>query len=104
MASARPMGMGRCATALLLALILAVTLAACSRHPPAGIPVAPALNPIAAENRESGTDAWRISKYSDDVNQQVKGYASAVSVNVGESITLFVTVNPAQSYSIDVYR
>jgi hypothetical protein len=104
MAPARPLGIGRRAAALLLALILPVMVAACSRHRPADHPVSPALNPIAAENRESGTDAWRISKYSDDVDQQVKGYASAVSVNVGESITFFVTVNPAQSYSIDVYR
>jgi hypothetical protein len=103
-APARPTGVGPRASALLLAVILPMALAACSPHPSASNPAVPALNPIAAENRESGTDAWRVSKYSDDVDQQVKGYASAVSVNVGESITFFVTVNPAQFYSIDVYR
>ena len=34
---------------------------------------------------------------SDDVAKQIKGYASAVSVAKGATITLFVTVNPAQT-------
>jgi hypothetical protein len=41
---------------------------------------------------------------ANDVNKQIKGYASATSVNLGESITFYVTVNPAQQYTMDVYR
>jgi uncharacterized membrane protein len=63
-------------------------------------------NPITIENQQAGTTAWQIpfgSAGSDGVGQ-MKGYASAVSVNKGDSITFYVSVNPAQSYTIDVYR
>src|SRR5439155_6688529 len=46
-------------------------------------------NPIVVENQQPGTDAWYIWKYpniADDTHQQIKGYASAVSVNKGEGI------------------
>jgi hypothetical protein len=45
-----------------------------------------------------------MSLPADDVGKQIKGYASATSVNKGESITFYVTVTPAQQYTIDVYR
>jgi hypothetical protein len=62
-------------------------------------------NPITAENALPGTNAWRINLTpSDDVAKQIKGYASTTSVNKGDTITLFVTVNPAQTFSLDVYR
>src|SRR5262249_44081289 len=35
---------------------------------------------------------------------QVMGYAVEKSVNAGENITFYVTVNPAQTYNMDVYR
>jgi len=63
-------------------------------------------NPITIENQQPGTTAWQLpwgSVGSDGVGQ-VKGYASAVSVNKGDNITFYVSVNPAQSYTIDVYR
>jgi hypothetical protein len=42
---------------------------------------------------------------ADDVDLQIKGYASATSINRGEKITFYVTVNPTpQTYTIDVYR
>ncbi len=65
-------------------------------------------NPIVFENQQPGTDQWQIGignfKSSDDKTQQVKGYASATSVNKGNSITFYVTVNPTQTYTIDIYR
>lgn len=62
-------------------------------------------NPIVAENALPGTDAWRLSlNPSDDITKQIKGYASATSVNPGDTITLYVTVNPAQTFTLDVYR
>jgi hypothetical protein len=68
-----------------------------------------ALEPdVVRENREVGTDAWRFWRHgyerADDVHEQVKAYASATSVGHGEAITLYVSVNPPQRYTIDLYR
>src|SRR5215472_7622157 len=63
-------------------------------------------NPITIENQQPGTTAWQLpwgSVGSDGVGQ-VKGYASAVSINKGENIIFMVNVNPAQTFTIDVYR
>jgi hypothetical protein len=97
-----PNSVRRFALALILAVIVPLALTACTPRPPTYNP--PVDNAIVVENHQLGTDAWRLSKPSDDVRQQVKGYASAVSVNLGESIKFFVTVNPAQPYSVDIYR
>jgi hypothetical protein len=63
-------------------------------------------NPIVLENQNPGSSAWNIEWGSagDDISNQIKGYASATSVNKGGSINLHVSVNPAQTYSIDVFR
>jgi hypothetical protein len=63
-------------------------------------------NPIVLENQNPGSSAWNIEWGSagDDVTGQIKGYASATSVNKGGSINLHVSVNPAQTYTIDVFR
>src|SRR5213594_1553202 len=61
-------------------------------------------NPIVLENQQPGSSGWFWSKAGDDATGQIKGYASATSVNQGESITFYVTVNPAQTYTIDFYR
>src|SRR2546428_10432229 len=72
------------------------------------VPAAPAAgadNPIVVENQQPGSSGWLTgSLISDDAVGQVKGFGSANSVKPGESITFYVTVNPAQSYTIDVYR
>ena len=60
------------------------------------------------ENREPGSDAWQFWRYglqpADDATGQIKGYASATSVDHGGTITVHVSVNPPQPYTIDVYR
>src|SRR6267378_4116955 len=61
-------------------------------------------NPIVIENQQPGTSQWQISRTGTDAGGQIKGYASATSVNKGGNITFFVSVNPAQTYTIDVYR
>lgn len=65
-------------------------------------------NPIFSENQQTGSINWQVKRkgfyVSNDTAQQIKGYASAVSVNKGENITFYVTVNPVQSFSMDVYR
>src|SRR5213594_1932658 len=61
-------------------------------------------NPIVLENQQPGDGGWMWSRLGDDVTQQIKGYASATNINQNESITFYVTVNPAQTYTIDFYR
>lgn len=69
-----------------------------------GIAQAQSQNPVVVENSKSGTDSWMISNSANDTEQQIKGYASATSVNKGQSIDFFISVNLAQTYDIDVYR
>src|SRR3989441_12185402 len=63
-------------------------------------------NPVVVENQQLGSANWQIGggsfRPADDVGKQIKGYASATSVNKGGSITFYVTVNPAQAYTMDV--
>ena len=62
-------------------------------------------NPIVTENQQPGTVQWRIGGLvATDAGGQIKGYASATSVNKGQNITFYVSVSPAQSYIIDIYR
>src|SRR5881296_1604930 len=65
-----------------------------------------ASNAIVIENQQPGTTQWRANfgSTASDAGGQMKGYASATSVNKGENITFYVSVNPAQTYTIDVYR
>src|SRR5438067_619690 len=61
-------------------------------------------NPIVSENQQPGSNGWMPATLGNDVAQQIKGYASTTSVNQGENINFYVTVNPAQSYTLDIYR
>jgi hypothetical protein len=79
--------------------VLIVLLAAVSIPPTAS-----ADNPIATENQQPGTSAWELGTAATDSGAQIKGYASATSVNKGDPIDFFVSVKPAQTYTIDVYR
>ena len=64
-----------------------------------------ASNPIVIENRQAGSTGWQLSsKVSSEDTNEIRGYASAVSINKGQSITFYVTVNPTQTFNIDVYR
>ena len=69
---------------------------------------AAADNPIVLENQQPGSTGWQLYgagyQVADDATGQVKGYASAASVNKGQALTFYVTVSPAQTYTIDVYR
>src|SRR2546428_782778 len=83
-------------------LLMSVTLGICL----APSVVAAQSNPIVIENQQPGSSGWRIpwGSTATDTGGQIKVYASATSVNKGESITFYVTVKPAQAYTIDVYR
>ena len=84
-------------------LIAVVLGAAAAVAPPM---TAAADNPIVVENLQPGTGDWQIpwGSAADDTTKQIKGYGSAVSVNKGGNITFYVSVNTAQTYTIDVYR
>lgn len=92
-------------------LVLAAALALLA---PGVLAVGPAMgstppdNPVVTENQQPGSDAWQLGQsghpVADDVNQQVKGYLSATSVDIGGSIDLKVSVNPAQSFSAQIFR
>jgi hypothetical protein len=65
------------------------------------------LSPVAIENQQPGSGNWAMwmgGMPADDVNKQIKGYASATSVNKGDSITFYVSAAPVQTYTIDIYR
>lgn len=89
---------------LVLALALALVQGTFLSSPPA----LAAGNPIVTENQQPGSSQWQLGlsgfQTADDVGGQIKGYASATSVNKGQSITFYVSVNPSQTYAVDVYR
>ncbi|HEU4686471.1 MAG TPA: N,N-dimethylformamidase beta subunit family domain-containing protein [Nitrospira sp.] len=58
-------------------------------------------NPVSLENLRGGTTGWQLTRPA--VHHEIEGYASAVSIERGESLDLFVsTANTA--YRLDVYR
>jgi hypothetical protein len=64
-------------------------------------------SPVATENDQPGSGNWAMGVGglpADDVGKQIKGYASATSVNKGDSISFYVSVATAQTYTIDFYR
>jgi hypothetical protein len=65
-------------------------------------------NPVVLENQQPGSDQWHLGlpgyDTADDAVGQIKGYAGATSVNKGQPISFFITVNPTQTYTIDLYR
>jgi N,N-dimethylformamidase beta subunit-like, C-terminal/Concanavalin A-like lectin/glucanases superfamily len=83
----------------LVALMLPAVLS-----PSRAADAATGANPVVDENQLPGTAQWQLGKEADDVAKQIKGYASAASVNLGATIDFFVTVKPAQTYTIDIYR
>src|SRR5438876_1351225 len=75
-----------------------------SAIPGPATPALAATNPVITENQAPGSSAWQLTKTADDVNGQIKGYGSATSMPQGGNLTLYVSVNPAQTYTIDFYR
>lgn len=65
-------------------------------------------NPLVIENRRPGTKGWIIpasgKAITDDSVGQIKGYASATSVNTGEPIDLKVSVSQAGQFDWKVFR
>ncbi|WP_461045874.1 N,N-dimethylformamidase beta subunit family domain-containing protein [Terrabacter koreensis] len=72
------------------------------------VAVAPGPNRVTTENRRPGDTRWRLPwagyTLADDAAKQVKGYASATSVNVGGTIDLKVSVSAPGSVAYHVFR
>src|SRR5688572_14041449 len=70
--------------------------------------VAALTNPIQIENQVPGSGTWQLERpgfrVANDSTGQIKGYASLTSVPKGGTITFYVSVNPIQTFTIDVYR
>jgi hypothetical protein len=82
---------------VLVLLVMVVSVVPATPQPPAN-------NPIVVENQQTGSSGWVLTMQGDDATGQIKGYASATSVNQNQTITFYVSVNPAQTYTIDFYR
>lgn len=65
-------------------------------------------NPVRVENRQPGSRDWKIGSGStvaaDDLGRQIKGYTSATSVNLGDTIDFHVSSDPARAFTVSVYR
>jgi hypothetical protein len=83
-------------------LILGLILALCSGSACAGPCDSPITNPIVCENSKPGNHSseWDISGVGDP---SIQGYATAISVNVGETVSFKIATNAA-AYSLDIYR
>jgi hypothetical protein len=92
---------------LLRRMIVAVAVLSIGLIPPVR-PVVEVPNPTVVENQQPGTDTWQLGRegfrISDDARGQIKGYASATSVNKGESISFHISARPAQDFTADIYR
>jgi hypothetical protein len=86
-------------------LALCVLIAAPGGLTAAAATVTAGPNPILAENQQPGTSGWLTAgPFADDATGQIKGYWSATSVKQNENLNLFVSVNQAQTFTIDIYR
>ena len=59
------------------------------------------VDPTLAGDRGRGSGGPRTA---DDVDRQIKGFASTDAAAPGESIDFHVTVDPPQQFSVDIYR
>ena len=69
-------------------------------------------NPVVRENRRPGTTEWLLKNHKDfkpgtDAwrrEKAIEGYCSHASIRPGETLTVFVSTDPATRYTIDFYR
>ena len=75
--------------------------------------VVEAGNVIARENQQEGTTSWLIDvpeKHCDVPNHpfcrrpQIEGYCSQTSYVVGDTLSIFVSTEPASEYTLELYR
>jgi hypothetical protein len=99
---------------LLFALILVVL--------PSTVAAAESRNAIQRENQKAGTTDWLLTKIKKGSNpprnappdenydrgwrhrKELEGFCSHTSIRAGETLTVYVSTNPAASYKADIYR
>jgi hypothetical protein len=60
-------------------------------------------NPIYLENQKPGTTNWRIN-YQVKAEDEIAGFATATSVNQGDSLPIKVSLAQPGTFTVDVYR
>ena len=84
---------------------LAAFLAVLCWSRPLWLPAAAlADNPIVTENQQPGTSAWELDQRGDRRRRPDQGLRVGDERQQGRQHRFFVSVNPAQTYTIDVYR
>jgi hypothetical protein len=77
------------------------------------VPVFGDDNAIVRENQRPGTTEWLLRNHQERRpgtvenwrrEKAVEGYSSHASIRAGETLTLYVSTDPAARFSIDVYR
>jgi hypothetical protein len=61
-------------------------------------------NSIVVENCFPGTAGWRVSNAAGNFNSGIEGYASASSVNAGDSVEIRTATDHGVPYHIEIYR
>lgn len=76
--------------------------------PSAALGENPASNAIIRENEHTGTDEWQLTFIWPNVDHYrtsfVEGYCSHASIRPGETLGVFLSANPADQVTIDIYR
>ncbi|GAA3723012.1 hypothetical protein GCM10022399_44240 [Terrabacter ginsenosidimutans] len=90
------------AVAALVGALLPLTAVLAGPAAAAGPCGPPAVSVIACENTQTGTPGsdWQVSGAGDST---IQGFATAMSVNVGETVTFKVST-PARAYHLDILR
>ena len=66
-------------------------------------------NPIPAENAKTGSSKWQVpwtgyTVSTDLKGGEIKGFATKATATPGTTISFKVTVNKAQTFSVDIFR
>src|SRR6266850_7228080 len=82
----------------------AVVLVGCSSHHKE-----PLTHSIQHENQRPGTMDWMLKNTRVDPRTKyrcpwIEGYCSHTSIRTGEELSIFVSTNPASTFSLDIYR
>ena len=70
-------------------------------------------NAIVRENKRAGTSVWLLKDHADvrpytadgwRRNKAIEGYCSQASIQAGETLTVYVSTDPASEFQVDFYR
>ena len=97
-------------TAFLILIVVASLMVRCSQKTEEDTRK---KNSIVLENENEGTTAWLINvpekhcEYPDHQycrRPEVEGFCSKASYFAGDTLNIFVSTEPATSYTVDIYR